>query len=274
MEHAPIEMLLRRGSTFSVAAAVVLSGLSAVFAQRLEFEVASVKRNTTNGPTESVPRRSGDLVTMHNAQVYSAIFYAYHLTAKYQLANYPDLPEGWRWYDIDARIGRDATDDEARLMMQALLEDRFKVKIHRENREMPEYELTLAKGGQRLQLSTDAPMKVTVEGRTFTQRAGTCGTSMWLEGAHLICHAATMERITAEVSGALLAPAVDRTGLTGTYDLNVLYLPDSQKLRDDAAPAPAFQQAFPDETGIKLVKGKGPVEVLVIDHMEKPSENQ
>jgi uncharacterized protein (TIGR03435 family) len=244
-------------------------------AQRPEFEVASVKHNTTNGQTDVRPRRSGDLVTMHNTQPYSMIFYAYGLKARYELSGYVRFtPDEWNWFDVDARIGRDATDDEVRRMFQSLLEDRFKLKVHREKREMPVYELTIAKGKPRLTPSSDAPMKLSVEGKKWEQTAGQCGTSMWLEGAHLVCHAVTMEQIAAEVSGALQAPAVDRSGLTGTYDLNVLYMPENQKLRDDTVPAPTFLQAFPDATGLKLEKGKGPVEVLAIDHMEKPAENQ
>jgi hypothetical protein len=56
-------------------------------------EVASVKLNTTNGSVDVVPRRSGDLVMMHNTQVYSMIFYAYHLTASFQIINYPIFPK-------------------------------------------------------------------------------------------------------------------------------------------------------------------------------------
>jgi uncharacterized protein (TIGR03435 family) len=71
----------------------------------------------------------------------------------------------------------------------------------------------------------------------------------------------------------LTAPVVDRTGLTGTYDVNVRYIPDSRKLDPDVPPGPTFEQALQEELGLKLEKGKGKVEVLVIDHLEKPSEN-
>jgi uncharacterized protein (TIGR03435 family) len=291
-----IEMLLRHGRRFSpvpartavnaaalalvvLAAAGALAAVRALaphwiaFAQRLEFEVASVKLNTTNGPLDLAPRRSGDLVTMHNVQPYSVIFYAYHLTGSYQLAGYVRLPDGWNWYDIDARIGGEATDDQVRRMFQSLLEDRFKLKVHRETRDIPEYELVIAKGKPRLTPSSDKPMKVTIEGRTFTQGPGTCGASLWREGSHIVCHAATMEKIAAEVGGLLHAPLVDRTGLTGTYDLNVRYVPDDRKLDADLEPGPTLAQALQEELGLRLERGKGPVEVIVIDHMEKASEN-
>ena len=166
---------------------------------------------------------------MHNTQVYSMIFYAYHLTANFQIVNYRDLPEGWRWYDVDARAGRDANEDEVRLMFQSLLEDRFKLKVHRETRDIPEYELAIAKGKPKLTPATDEPMKVTIEGKSWNQASGRCGTSGWSDGLRIVCHAVRIKQIVAEVSGALRAPVADRTGLTGTYDLNIRYVPDDAK---------------------------------------------
>lgn len=237
------------------------------------FEVASVKRNTTNGSIDVVPRRSGDLVMMHNTQVYSMIFYAYHLTASYQMVNYPNLPEGWRWYDVDARIGRDANEDEVRLMFQSLLEDRFRLKVHRETRDMPEFELAIAKGKPKLTPASDEPMKLTIEGKSWNQTPGRCGTSGWSEGLRIVCHAVSMDQIVAEVSGALRAPVANRTGLTGTYDLNIRYVPDDAKPDAYPEPGPSLALALQEELRLKLEKGKGPVEVIVIDHIEKPSEN-
>ncbi len=75
------------------------------------------------------------------------------------------------------------------------------------------------------------------------------------------------------VRSELHAPVVDRTGLTGTYDLDFRYLEDSARPRPEAEGAPSFLQAFRYETGLNLEKGKGPVEIWVIDHMEKPSAN-
>jgi len=70
---------------------------------RPAFEVASVKRNASSERPDFAPRRSGTLVMMHNTQVGSFIFYAYHLEASYQLAGIPDWPDDSRWFDIDAR---------------------------------------------------------------------------------------------------------------------------------------------------------------------------
>ena len=209
-----------------------------VFAQRLEFEVASVKHTPNVGPFGSAPRRSGDSFTMHNAQLYSIIFYAYHLRGNYQLVG--DLGYGsddWNSFDIDARMGHDATDDQVRLMVQSLLADRFDLKLHRETRELPEYLVTIAKGGPKLSPASEQPMEVRIEGKHLSQPKSTCGGTAWREGDHITCHAATIEQILAAAGAELKAPVADRTGLTGTYDVDVLYMPDSRKMQAGAETA-------------------------------------
>ena len=93
----------------------------------------------------------------------------------------------------------------------------------------------------------------------------------------MTCHGATTETIGAFVGGVLHSPVADYTGLTGTYDLDVLFTPDNQRLQSDADPdvvqGPTLEKAIEESLGLKLEKGKGPVEVIVIDHMEQPSEN-
>lgn len=294
--RARIEALLQRGREFSpltarrsvgtaAAALILLAAAGAlaphwiVFAQRLEFEVASVKHTPNNGPFGSDPRRSGDRFTMHGAQLYTIIYYAYHLRGNYQLVG--DLGYGsdeWNSFDIDARVGHDATDDQVRLMVQSLLADRFDLKLHRETRELQEYLVTIAKGGPKLRSASEKPMEVRIEDRHFSQPKSTCGVSGWREGDHLVCHAATIEQILAAASGEFKAPVADRTGLTGTYDVNVLYMPDSRKMLPDteslATIGPSLADAFQAELGLKVEKGKGPVEVIVVDHFEKkPREN-
>lgn len=289
--RARIEGLLRHGREFSPAAArrtvgaaaVALAVLAAVgvmaprwiaFAQQLQFEVVSLKRNTANGQIDGHPRRSGDLVMMHNTQMWSMLAYAYHIRGAYQVVGYKDFPDDWRWYDLEARIGRDATDNEVRLMMQAMLADRFKLKTHRETKEIPEYQLSLGKGKPKLQRPVAGPMMtVTIEERKVPTREGTCGGSLWNDGTHVICHNATIEKLIAALSGELQAPIADHTGLTGTYDLHMHYLPEKRKLDPNVELEPTVEQAIAEQLGLKLEKGKGPVEVLVIDHMEKPSEN-
>src|SRR5579884_2440645 len=228
-------MHTRLAPALTLAAALI----PAAFAQRLEFEVASVKINQDNGPSDMRgPRRSGTSVSMHNTQIYSVIFYAYHLRGNYQIAGYKDPSDDSRWVDIEARAPEGATDDQIRLMLQSLLEDRFKLKVHHETRELPEYELTIAKGKPKLTPAREGDMTVTIEGRALPVRAGACATTLWEEGAHMLCHAATVDTITGELARLLQLPVADHTGLAGKYDLDLLYLPDERKLKPDAPPAP------------------------------------
>jgi uncharacterized protein (TIGR03435 family) len=264
------------GAAAAVLAILALAGALAphwiAFAQRMEFEVASVK-TSAGGEFEIAPRRSGDRVSLHMSHIASVITYAYRIPF-FQVIGYDKTAVASEWYDIDAKVGHDAAEEQVRLMFQSLLEDRFKFKVHRETRELPEYELTIAKDKPKMTpASDDELMKLEIEGKHFTWPKGNCGITGWLEGAHLICHAATMEQIVSAISGGLGAPVADRTGLTGSYDLNLRVISDGQKPREDAEPGPSLPAALQSELGLKLEKGKGPVEVLVIDHMEKPSEN-
>jgi uncharacterized protein (TIGR03435 family) len=124
---------------------IIVCGAGALIAQspstRPAFEVASVKRNTTNGEWDLMPRLSGDRVSMHNTQLGNIVNYAYGIRFLYQVAGSADLPEGWNWYDIEAKVEGAPSDGELRLMFQTLLEDRFKLKVHRETRELSVYDL-------------------------------------------------------------------------------------------------------------------------------------
>jgi uncharacterized protein (TIGR03435 family) len=116
-------------------------------------------------------------------------------------------------------------------------------------------------------------MNLTIEGRTYTQGAGTCGVSLWREGARWACHAVSIDKIVATVGRMMRAPVVDRTGLSGSYDVNVRFITDDRRRDPDAPFGPTFEEALQEELGLRLEKGKGEIEVLVVDHMEKPSEN-
>ncbi len=291
--RARIELLLRGGREFSPVAArrtvVVAAGALAVlfaaaalaphwiaFAQRPQFEVVSLKRNDPNVRMgmDSFPRRSGDLLVMHNTQMWSMLVYAYHIRGRYQVVGYKDFPDDWRWYDLDARIGREATDDDVRQMMQSMLEDRFKLKVHRETQEIPEYLLSLGKGKPRLSEPVEGPtMTVTIEGKNLPTRKGDCAGTLWNDGNHITCHAAGIDKLAVMLTGELGAPLADHTGLTGVYDLHIHFAPEKRRMEPALELEPTVEQAIAEQLGLKLEKGKGPVEVLVIDHMEKPSEN-
>ena len=246
--------------------------LCGAFAQRPEFEVASVKQDLSGLLDLTVPHRSGNIVTMHHTSVYRLIQYAYQLTGGHQLAGFPSIPDSWSYLDIEARADAAATDDEIRLMFQSLLEERLKLKVHRETRIEQTY-TTPAKAGSKLRSAREGPMEVSTEGRTIAATPEHCVTTLWNEGNNMLCHGATMDSIVTELSRVLQAPVANHTGLIGTYDVNLVYLPDSRKLEENAPPTPSLQDAVQEQLGLKLEKERGPVECLVIDHLEQPSQN-
>ena len=159
-------------------------------------------------------------------------------------------------------------------MFRALLQERFVLKVHPEKREITGYELALGKGKPKLADATeDQLMKVTIEDRPYSQAKGSCGTSLWKSRAHVVCHDATADQIAAEFGSLLKSPMVNRTELQGKYDLHITYLPEDRRLEADAPPGPSLEQAVQEELGLKLQKAKVAVDVLVVDHYERPSAN-
>jgi uncharacterized protein (TIGR03435 family) len=236
---------------------------------RPSFEVASVRLNTLNGPTDYVPRRSGDRVSMHNTQLVQVVAYAYHVAnLAWELAGNYRLPDGWNWYDIEATAPGSPDDDELRLMFQALLEDRFQLRVHRENRDSPTYDLVIGKGGSKLKPATPES-KVTVDGRPI--RSGAAIVAFSVDGADLVGKGATTAQLASSLSGRFNAPVHDRTGLTGTFDYNVVFSWDDNP--SDVSGLPTLMTAIQQELGLCLEKSKGTVEVLIVDHIEKPTPN-
>ena len=148
-------------------------------------------------------------------------------------------------------------------MLQSLLADRFKLKIHREMREMPVYELVVGKNGPKFKESApDAnPMgHVNVIGRNY----------------EVAIPKATMDEIVDQIANAFPGrPVLDKTGLTGTYDIRMTYTPSFRTNRESDSDLNDISifTAVQDQLGLKLQARKALVEIVVLDHIEKPSEN-
>ena len=225
-------------------------------APRLSFEVASVK---PSGPDDHL---------MFRLQP-GGRYIATGLTLKTLIANAYDVPEfrvsggpGWRdsdKFNIEAKVGIALppwpdSNKQLDLMLQSLLEDRFKLAFHRETREQQIYELVSAKGGAKLTLAKadESPGFEMLPGRIHSM-------------------AVPLEYLAGSLSYAMGRTVIDKTGLTGKYSYTVAYTPD------DAPPAdtngPSLFTALQEQLGLKLEPSKGPVEMLVIDHAEKPDAN-
>ena len=144
--------------------------------------------------------------------------------------------------------------EQVDLMEQALLRDRFGLKVHFEWREMPGYALVIAKGGPKLAAAKDGEVsRLTLGGNEMTATAMTL--DQWIHSPFL--------------NGRTV---VDQTGLTGKYDFTLTWS-DQPVGAEDGADVPSLFTAVQEQLGLKMVAMKVPVEVVVIDHIERPSEN-
>ena len=238
------------------ATIAVVLGLVAQAQQRpaepAEFEVVSVKPAdpTSRGSSSGAP--PGRLV-MRGASLKNLILNAYHLN-EYQLYGGPMWADSAR-FNIDAKLPAGARQDRIPLMMQSMLADRFKLEFHRETRILREYALVIARGGPRLGKPSEGDHKGVATSQNTNQITG------W---------GMPISKLVEMLIGAVGAPVIDRTGLSGRYDFDLKFA-SFEAPGDDTLPS--IFAVLQEQLGLKLEAIKGPVEVLVIDRAEKPTEN-
>ena len=199
------------------------------------------------------------------------------LSPKSQMEGGPEWMDTNR-YEIDAKIeeGMNAAmqkmapaerQQQVELMEQSLLADRFKLKVHFETRELPEYALVVVKGGPKMTAAKED------EAKQMSVR-GTAQGSEMKATAQTVVDLARMLQMQPEMNGRLV---VDQTGLTGAYDFAMKWTreqgADAEAAGSVGGDASTYFTALQEQLGLKLVPTKGPMEVVVIDHIELPSEN-
>lgn len=263
----------------------LLAAISAVACAqpRLEFEVATIKPNPGEPGKAYVQPLPGRLL-MQNFTVRTMSLLAYGVE-DYQISGAPSWFASDR-FDVQATAAGDASAQQMEgPMLQALLEDRFHLSLHRETKEMPAYELT-AIGKSKLQPTKDAsctpypadapPPRAPAPGQPWPRfcgyfRSGAAGPSRTLDGTGI-----SMATLANTLTRAELhKPVVDRTGLMGTFDVLLTWTPDSlaNPTNPDAPAGTSIFTALKEQLGLKLDSARAPVEVLVIDRLEKPSAN-
>jgi uncharacterized protein (TIGR03435 family) len=143
---------------------------------------------------------------------------------------------------------------QSQLMLQAMLADRFALKAHRETRDLPIYELTVAKGGSKMK-------------QTTPDSGG--GNANYSSGK-VTAHEISIESLAANLSFAVGRVVVNKTGLEGGYDFTLDYAPDGADASDTR---PSIFTALEEQLGLKLEPARGPVDVIVVDHIERPTAN-
>ncbi len=248
-------------------------------AQRPEFEVASLKPNP-GGKGIGMAAMPGGKIEGTNVPLRRFIAVAYSVT-DFQIFGNINWLDSER-YDIDARAGHPVALPELRLMLQSLIEDRFKLKVHKEPRELQTYTLMPAKGGvpggSGLVKAPEGDCASTASPQAALSNGTPCGVvnlnprAAWIHGQR-----ARISQLADRLSTLLGCTVVDKSGLTGLYNITIAFAPDPNltpgvALPDDAA-SPSLFTALQEQAGLKLTKGKGPVDVIVIDSAEKATAN-
>jgi uncharacterized protein (TIGR03435 family) len=235
-----------------------------------QFEVAAIKPSQSRDLSGSLNVNPSGLVNVTNFPVIVLIQFSYSVT-RHEISSGPSWLESER-FDIAGKPDIEGAPNmsQLRLMLRKLLADRFQLTVHHESKELPVYALTVAKGGPKLTEDTDNPNGLP----RFLGTGGPQGRSV---------QNSTMAEFATDLHGSTGRPVVDQTGLgSKRYDFVLKWTSDAPALNTatGAPPAAVDPEAPPDiftaiqqQLGLKLVPTKAQVDVIVIDHVERPSGN-
>ncbi|MBZ5585240.1 MAG: TIGR03435 family protein [Acidobacteriia bacterium] len=273
---------------------VAAYGLFGQSADPPRFAVASIKRSPSTVPLSmAVPMgvgyRPGGRLTAGNAPLTMLIQRAYSVQG-FQVVGGPSWisTEG---YDIEAKPEGNTDQKRMWLMLQTLLADRFKLSMHRETRDLPVYDLQAVKSGPKLpapQGGACAEVLTTLPEAGQPRPAPPCGPGLVKAGTGLtmLGFSVSMPAFAKQLSLIVGREVIDKTGFTGRFSLHLEFAiddalaglpdpvgPDASGQPADPAARPTIRTALQEQLGLKLEVSKGPVDVLVIDHVERPTEN-
>src|SRR5688572_9050723 len=264
----------------ALVVAIVASGTLLAQTAPPAFEVASIKFNRSGatgvGATTLLFQPDGRFKAV-NEPLWRLIAEAYRSTyqlRRFEIEGIPPAMDNDR-FDVDAVPQGTPSFSEQRQMLQRLLADRFKLTLHRETRDLPIYELVKARAdgrlGERLKPSEVDCSNVRAGASPPASQPGQPPSCMmiFVQG-RLISYGMTVRQLAEMgLSRSVLRPVVDRTGLTGSYTWTLEWAPDDNP--DANGELPSLMTALVEQLGLKLESARGPVDVIVIDHVEQPT---
>lgn len=282
--------------------AAVISAFTAVIVaqtpspQRLAFDVASIKRNVSGQQNRGIGLAPGGGFSATNLPVRALIRFAYPIQ-NYQLIGAPDWVNT-EFYDVAAKApasvvnsnGR-VMDEEVQEMLQALLAERFRLAVHHESRELPTYVIMLAHNDGTLgpsirksEVDCDALEKSgAAPPRPVPGQPPLCGGRFG--AGRIMMNGFPLSQLALNLSTWTERFVVDRTGLDGAFNYDLQWVVDQMPMFDQiGAPSralatspdpagPSLFTAMQEQLGLRLEPSRGPVDILVIDHIEKPTED-
>jgi uncharacterized protein (TIGR03435 family) len=225
-------------------------------ASKPAFEAASIRENIANDRPIWPPERSGARTIIHNVTLVLIVHYAWHIGNQFQVSFPAGMPS--EKYDIETVSDGTPDEDQLRVMFQSLLEDRFKLKTHYEQREVDQWDLVVSKPGK----LKPADPKSTVTASGISMPPGITAILTESDGRHLVCNACSIVQIADGFSRILGAPVANKINLDGAYSYDI--------------PLDEYPPNIPSivgELGLNLAKSKVSLRILVIDHFEKPTPN-
>jgi uncharacterized protein (TIGR03435 family) len=258
-------------------------GLTAT-APAYEYEIASIKQSAPldGGDTSGFGMQyTPDGFTASHFPLKALIISAFGVGLD-RISGMPNWSD-FEMYDIEAKMESSTADklkklspDELRVvrqqMLQALLVNRFKLTFHRESKELPVFFLVVGKNGPKVRESKPSESSTSEikgrDGQPLSKGANQMRMELGAGGTiQLTAPGTPIKALLGALSGQLGRPVIDRTGLTGNYDISLEWAPEQD------SNGPSLQTAVQDQLGLKLESGKGPIEIIVIDHLERPSKN-
>jgi uncharacterized protein (TIGR03435 family) len=236
------------------------------------FDVATIKPNPSGEPTLRQLTTNGRNFVLRNGSLADLIAFAYNVQKK-QIVGGPDWMDKDR-YDIAGvpDVEGAPSVEQMRIMIRKLLADRFKMTIHHDKREMSAFVLTAAKTEPKLTRSESQNTRPNV-----VMRPAANGITLVVQNTTQADFATVLQMVVLD------RPVVDQTGISGRFDISVTFTPDDSQfngrppkgppLAEGVEPAPDLFSAIQQQLGMKLTAEKTAVDVIAIDHVEKPSAN-
>jgi uncharacterized protein (TIGR03435 family) len=295
---------MRRRLLVSAATCLLPVALFGQAELRPAFDVVSIKPNRTHQGIPLVVFQPGGRMIAGNVNIRQVILVAYSID-NLQLVDAPDWATSER-FAIEARTSDETPTSTIRLMLRTMLAERFNLVAHTERRDLPIVALTMARPDKRPGLklvpsgpeckrirppegipmpppppppppgaANAPPIRIILEvDEPLRRRCGAMVAPGWMSAGNI-----TMQEFTRPLSQVLRRPVINETGLEGEFDLDVMFSPEGLggALVGQPPPAvsdaPSLETALRDDLGLRLESRRGPVEVLVVDRIDRPTEN-
>jgi uncharacterized protein (TIGR03435 family) len=247
---------------------LVGAGQSGVDAPK--YELASIKPNSDSDSRLAFQIEPSGRLAATGITLKRLMMTAYNVQG-FRIVGGPDWVVSRRW-DVQAKPDRVASPDQIRPMLRALLENRFQLRSHSEKRQLPVYELSVDRKGSKVERVKDSETKADVR----------------VAAGSIQLRKATAATFASQLSYALGRPVIDKTGLSGEFDFALEWTPEPG---EDGGPTtaglppgagdqpastpdrPSIFTAIPEQLGLRLKSGRGPVEVIVINYVQMPTAN-